>query len=182
MFLDKFREWLPDQLVNYKNVIMGDINLHLNNVDDQDATTLKDTLDALGLKIHNNFPIHRHVNTLYILATEIASSLNVTTCQPGPFLSDPCSIECTTNIIREANTRKTVSFRKIKDIDTQKFQDDVVNPLEMVDECHDIDVLVQNLETTLYDILEVHAPLITKSVTFQHKCPWFIGSIKQMNS
>ena len=180
MFLDEFTEWLPDQLAKYKNVvIMGDINFHLNNVDDPDATTLKDTLDALGLKIHNSFPTHRHGNTLDILATEIASSLNITTCQPGPFLSDHCSIECTTNIIREDITRKTVSFRKIKDIDTQKFQDDVVNQLEMVNECHDIDVLVQNLETTLHDILEVHAPLITKSVTFRHKCPWFSGIIKQ---
>ena len=180
MLLDEFTEWLPDQLAKYKNVvIMGDIIFHLNNVDDPDATTLKDTLDALGLKIHSNFPTHRHGNTLDILATEIASSLNITTCQPGPFPSDHCSIECTTNIIREDITRKTVSFRKIKHIYTQKFQDDVVNQLEMVNECHYIDVLVQNLETTLHDILEVHAPLITKSVTFRHKCPWFSGIIKQ---
>ena len=105
---------------------MRDINFHLNNVDDLDASTLRDTLDALGLKIHDNFPTHRHGNTLDILATEIASSLNITTCQPGPFLSDHCSIECTTNIIREDITRKTVSFRKIKDIDIQKFQNDIV--------------------------------------------------------
>ena len=139
---------------------------------------LKYTLDALGLKIHN-FSTHRHGNTLGILANEIASNLNITTCQPGPFLSDHCSIECTTNIIREDITRKTVSFRKIKDIDTQKFQDDVMNQLEMVNECHDINVLVQNLETSLHDILEVHTPLITKLVTFRHKCPWFSGIIKQ---
>ena len=49
----------------------------------------------------------------------------------------------------------------------------------MVNECHDIDVLVQNLETTLHDILEVHAPLITKSMTLRHKCPWFSGIITQ---
>ena len=173
-------EWLPDQLAKYKNVvIMGDINLHLNSVDVPDTITLKDILDALGLKSHNNFPTHRHRNTLDILATEIASSLNITTCQPGPFLSDHCSMECTTNVIREDITRKTVSFRKIKDVDTQKFQDDVVNQLEMVNECHDIDVFVQNLETTLHDILEVHAPLITRSVTFRHICPWFSGVIKK---
>ena len=144
-----------------------------------DATTLKDTLDALGLKIHNNFPTHRHGNTLDILTTEIASSLNIATYQPGQFPSDHCSVECTTNIIREDITRKTVPFRKIKDIDTQKFQDDVVNELEVVNECHDIDVLLQNLETSLHDILEVHALLITTSVTFIHKCPWFSDIIKQ---
>ena len=56
MFLDEFTEWLPDQLVKYKNVmIVGEINFHLNGIDDPDATTLKDTLDALGLKIHNTF-------------------------------------------------------------------------------------------------------------------------------
>ena len=167
MFLDEFTEWLPDQLAKYKNVlIMGDINFPLNNIDDPDATTLKDTLDALGLKIHNNFPTHRHGNTLDILATEITSSLNITTCQPGLFLSDHCSTECTTNIIKEDVTRKTVSFRKIKDIDTQKFQDNVVNQLEMVNECHDIYVLVKSLETTLHDIIEpfdinVHGSLVS---------------------
>ena len=47
MFLDEFTEWLPDQLAKYKNVmIVGDINFHLNNIDDPDANTLKDTLDA----------------------------------------------------------------------------------------------------------------------------------------
>ena len=68
--------------------------------------------------------------------------------------------------MREDITSKTVSFRKIKDIDTQKFQGDVVDQLGMVNECYDINVLVRNLETTLEDILEVHAPLTTKSVTF----------------
>ena len=93
--------------------------------------------------------MHRHGNTLDILATEIASSLNIITRQPGPFLSDHCCLECTTDIIREDVTRKTVSFRKIKDIDTQNFQEDVVDKLGMVNDCYDINVLVQNLETTL---------------------------------
>ena len=107
MFLDEFTEWLPDQLAKYKNVvIVGDINFHLKNIDDPDATTLKDTLDALGPKIHNNFPTQRHGNTLDILATEVASGLNITTCQPGPFLPDHCSIECTTDIIRERYHKK----------------------------------------------------------------------------
>ena len=87
MFLDDFTEWLPDQLVKYKNVIIvGGINFHLDSIDDPDATTLKDMLDALDLKIHNNFPMHMHGNTLDILANEIASSLNIVMCQPGPFL------------------------------------------------------------------------------------------------
>ena len=107
------------------------------------------------------------------------SSLNITTCQPGPFLSDHCSIECTTNIIKEDITRKTVSFRKIKDIDIQKFQEDAVNQLVMINECNDIEVLVQNLETTLHDIFEVHTPLINKSVALRNRCPWFSSTIKE---
>ena len=107
--------------------------------------------------------MHRHGNTLDILTTEIASSLNIIMCQPGPFISDHCSIECTTDIIRENITRKTVLFRKIK---MQKFRDSVVDQLEKVNECFDIDALVHNLETALRDILEVHSPLKTKSVIF----------------
>ena len=73
--------------------------------------------------------MHRHENTLDIVATEIAGSVNIITCQPGQFFSDHCSIECTTNIKREDITRKTVSFRKVKDIDIQKFGDEVENQL-----------------------------------------------------
>ena len=62
MFLDEFVEWLPDQLAKYKNVVlMGDINFHLNNVDDPDTSTLRDTLDGLGLTItfpHTGMEIH----------------------------------------------------------------------------------------------------------------------------
>ena len=166
MFLDEFTEWLPDHLVKYKNVmIVGDINFHLNSINDPDATTPKDTLDTLGLKIPN-FATHRHGNTPGTLATEIASSLNRITCQPRPFLSDHCSIECTTNIRKEDITRKMVLFRKTRDIDAQKLGDDVMDQLEMDNDCYDIDVLVHNLETTLQDTLETHAPPTTKSITF----------------
>ena len=87
-------------------MIAEDITFHLNSIDDPDATTLKDTLDVLGLKTHKSFPIHRHGNTLDILATEIASTLNIITCQPGPFLPDHCSTECIIDIKREDITRK----------------------------------------------------------------------------
>ena len=126
---------------------------------------IKDTLDALGLKIHN-FPTHRHGNPLDILATDVASSFNTITCQPGPFLSDHWSIECTTDIRRADITRKMVLFRKIRYIDTQKFGDDVVNQPEIDNDCYDIDVLVCNLEIALCDTVEANAPLTTKSVPF----------------
>ena len=54
-----------------------------------------------------------------------------------------------------------------------------MDQLEIVNNCYDIDVLVHNLETTLCETLEAHAPMTTKSVTFQHKCPWFTTDIKQ---
>ena len=79
---------------------------------------------------------------------------------------DHCSIECIIDIKREDITRKTVSCRKIKDIDTQKFRSDVADQLGMSGECYAINVLVHNLETTLQDILEVLAPLTTTSVSF----------------
>ena len=66
-------------------MIVGDINFNLNSIDDPDSTTPKDIVDASGPKIHNNVPMHRHGNTLNILASEIASSLNRITSQPGPF-------------------------------------------------------------------------------------------------
>ena len=50
-FLDEFLNWLPDQIIEHKNLIMtGDINLHLNNLDDTDGSTFLDNLEVLGLE------------------------------------------------------------------------------------------------------------------------------------
>ena len=56
MFLDDFTKWFSERLPDYKNVITGDFNIHINNQDnDDDALIFLDTITATGLHVHNRF-------------------------------------------------------------------------------------------------------------------------------
>lgn len=65
-FLDEFTELLTDLLPETKNfMLMGDVNIHLNKYEtDYDAQVFIDTIEALGLKMHNDFHLTKEETTL----------------------------------------------------------------------------------------------------------------------
>ena len=151
-FLNEFLNWLPDQIIEHKNLIItGNINLHLNNMDDTDGSTLLDNLEVLGLESHCRFVTHKMGDTLDVFLTEIASDITIHSCTPGPFISDHCMVECTTSMPQRDIIQKSVTFRRIKDIEAAQFAKDVEKyPLLNIEgQIDDIDTLVTNLETQL---------------------------------
>ena len=98
-FLEEFLNWLPDQIIEHKNLIItGDINLHLNNLEDPDGSTFLDNLEVLGLELHCRFTTHKLGNTLHVFLTEISSDITIHSCIPGPFISNDCMVECATSM------------------------------------------------------------------------------------
>ena len=56
---------------NGKLLILGDLNISMNNPDSPDTNIFQDVLDSLGLHNHITFPTHRQHNTLDLIITEI---------------------------------------------------------------------------------------------------------------
>ena len=48
---------------------MGDINIHINDSEDQDAQTLLNTIAAFNLKQHVNIPMHNLGHKLDMIIT-----------------------------------------------------------------------------------------------------------------
>ena len=48
---------------------MGDLNNHINNLEDWDAQILQDTLKAFNLKQHINIPTHNLGHTINLIIT-----------------------------------------------------------------------------------------------------------------
>ena len=180
-FIDEFLNWLLDQIMEHRNIIItGDINLHLNNTEDVDGSMLLDNLEVLGLESHCRSATHKMGNTSDVFFTEIASDITISSCTPGPFISDHCMVECTTSMPQKDIIKKSVTFRKIKDIDTVQFAKDVENHplLNTEDQINDIDILVTNLESALRESLNSHAPERSKVITCRPKCPWYTDDLK----
>ena len=60
---------------NGKLLILGDLNIPMNNPDSPDTNIFQDVLDSLGLHNHITFPTHRLHNTLDLIITEHQENL-----------------------------------------------------------------------------------------------------------
>ena len=113
-FIDQFTEWLSENLATLPNVVVtGDFNKDVNYKEmDNNAHIFSDTLEALGLQIHNDFSMHGLGNTLDLLITEINSQVQIDRYWAGPIISDHSTIEVSLSISRSDLIEKTHSIQK----------------------------------------------------------------------
>ena len=69
-FSDILMELLVDIVTSNMNlVVLGDFNIHVNDIDDPNAGIFLDTMTALGLKQHVKSPSHKSGNCLDLIFT-----------------------------------------------------------------------------------------------------------------
>ena len=135
-----------------------------------------DTLDAMGLTQHVNFPTHRAGHTLDQIYSVLDNPVKVFSVTQGPLISDHNVIHGQITIPRNVTITRTVVSRKLKDIDCDKF----MNGIELNRISFDnTDEAVRSFNTELTRILDLHAPLKTRKVTDHKKEPWYEEHVKQ---
>ena len=65
--------------------------------------------------------MHKLGNTLDVFLTEISSGITICSCKLGPFVTDHCMVKCATSMPHKDIIQKSVTFRKIKDIEVAQF-------------------------------------------------------------
>ena len=128
-----FEEWTSfvDGLVITpgKFIIMGDINFHLDDTSDCNASRFRASIKSTGLIMHVREPTHRNGHTLDVLLTrENDEQLvgNILVKDLG--VSDHLAITFTIDVVRPGCCRKKVSFRKLHDINISDFQEEMNVP------------------------------------------------------
>ena len=175
-FLDEFTEWIGDHLMDDENLIFtGNFNIHINK-NHPDAQIFIDITEALGLTQHIRFETHRAGNTLDLVLKELGNKLLISSCLPGPTLSDHKVVKFTVLISKENCTKLTITSRNIKDIDSKELID-IIQPDDISDK-DDIDEMSDLFNTRLEQALRMLAPLTTKSVIVRRKVPWFPCEVK----
>ena len=114
MFIDDITEHLISLLPNAtNNIILGDFNMHINDRNSNDACIFKDTFTALGLTQHGTTSTHVKGKILDLIFTEETSSIKLTSCQAGSFLSDHKLVTAVLNIDKQPIEKKTLSVCKL---------------------------------------------------------------------
>ena len=143
-FLDNFTEPLVDTAASNTNlVILGDFNIHDNDVSDPNASTFLDIMTALGLKQHVRGPTHKSGSCLDLIFTEEMSRTKANKCGQNLIVSDHNSTQCILNIPKEDCTCKKVIYRKLSEIDLAQLVDNM--SLEMI-KAENLDDMVTMLE------------------------------------
>ena len=175
-FIDEFTGYLTESIMSYNNVvILGDFNLHINDQEDPDTGIFIDTITALGLDQYIDFATHNKGNILDLVMAEPLGKIKVTSCTPGPFLSDHHAVKCTISVTKQHMERKEIMFCCTKDIDYEIFTKDL--HLDYIKES-ELDSMVESFNNRLQTTLDSHAPEISGIITIRPKNPWFTPELK----
>jgi hypothetical protein len=170
----EFQEYVDSHLITGgKLLVLGDFNLHLDNLHDVDAKKFRELLFSLDLQQHVNMPTHQRGHILDLVITRSCEPL-IQNLQSHPaVVSDHCPLIFQCNINKPAAVKKAVSFRKTKTIDTDAFKADLEKSPLILCPADNIAQLVLQYNDALAAILDKHAPLITQEVFVRPNSPWY---------
>ena len=145
---------------------MGDFNIRLDNTKDPVVTAFINTMSALGLDQHVSFSTHKNGGILDHIYTEALSKHKVLRCYESFHPSDHIAVECVISVPNGNITTKDITYRKLHKINIEELTMDMVN-LDNESVIEDLDQMVTTLDNNLSNLLEKHAPEITKTVTIK---------------
>ena len=103
--------------------ILGDPNIKINDTYDSDSMLLLDFLDSFDLSNKVTFPTHRQSNTINLILTGLHSN-HLSNFRQGR-LSDHHLLHLNLTISTKVSQQMTISYHKVKNIDTTTFGYDV---------------------------------------------------------
>ena len=147
-------------------IITGDLNFHLDNVNDADAVHFNGTLEAHGFVQHVVGPTHKKGHTLDVVITWDISSLFI----GMPTVSEPChgdtkgnpsgdhlAVCFRINLTKPDSVCQSVTFRKLRGICIPEFIKDLMPLLNGTD--RPLNELVHAYTTGIEMVIDQHAPV-----------------------
>ena len=172
-FIDEVAELFDQYVVPYEDfVIAGDLNLHMET-EALYASKFKELICLYDVKQHIVNPTHVKGHTLDLIITpnkeHYISNIRVTEID----LSHHFLIDFNILAQKELPLMKTVTYRCLRDVDMEKFRNDVQERLGALPVTNDLSVKVNDYNSVLKDIVNLNAPMKTSKLKIVEKAPWF---------
>ena len=158
-------------------IIIGDLNIHMNNSEGADTNTFLDILDSLDFTNWIQFPTHKSQNTIDLVISPRQSSI-ITSVSQGHLFSDHYLVNFQMQYTTTKPVTKMIKFRKLNSINPQAFSRDAKT---LLDDHNPVDLspseCLKLYRNTLTTVLNTHAPEKTRKATTRSRIPWFNDSI-----
>ena len=97
-------------------IILGDLNMHIEDLTDNSSKIFVDMMEALGLQQHVNQPTHQKGNKLDLIFTEVTSKINVRELEMLDFISDYQLISATIDVKKDLFKITKKKIRNFKEL------------------------------------------------------------------
>ena len=121
-FLNEVSKLTQLLITNYTNVILlGDFNIHAQDIENPDSIICNDMMEALGLKQHIDKPTHRLGNTLDLIYMESLDRVRVIPSFIGNFISDHRIVGIAVEIKKQLEKHQATKHRNYRDFNLNNF-------------------------------------------------------------
>ena len=177
MFLDEFPDLLEMYSTYEKLFVVGDINVHFDDPRNHCTIALNVVLENLSLQQIINVPTQRKGHTLdWVLTNSVSDIADLSVCDM--LLSDHFVISFELHLRKPGKSTKKVVSRNLKAIDKHVFKTDVSTAFQSACQSDPSDSMcIYN--TCLRQLLDQHAPLITRTLSDRTSAPWMTLEIIQ---
>ena len=161
-------------------VLLGDINIHINNADNAYTRKYIELLASFNMVQHVNEPTHEKGHTLDHIISRNSDSLRISDVEVGECISDHSLVKCKISFPKVTVPKRKVRFRKYNDIKLEDFRTDLTTiPLQENYLNLELSSLVSEFDSQLRNVMERHAPLVEKCTVTQPRQPWYNVDIQQ---
>ena len=188
MFNDEFADVCSSLLADYsdkKLVVMGDFNIHMDDMHSADTKSFNDILDTFGWHQHVEDPTHTSGHTIDLCITASSSDLHVSKPTIGYLISDHAFISFHAKVPRPPTYRQHITSRATSRINNSALRQDLINLTEDLlakESTMDLADLAIQYDIQLKKLLDKHAPLKSRWITPRACVAWFDLQAKQLKS
>ena len=125
-FIGEFSTFLESIILSAEPLlIVGDFNYHVDDPNNNDAAQFLDLINSMNLIHYVHESTHEDSHILDLVITRESNSVLLNSPAVGPLLSDHAAINCQLNSTKPPFPVKTVTYRKLKAVDTEMFRSDL---------------------------------------------------------
>ncbi|XP_038062322.1 uncharacterized protein LOC119732790 [Patiria miniata] len=137
------------------------------------AAIFCDLIDSANLEQHVTGPTHREGHTLDLILSSSADDTVSRVVTTNYLPSDHAAVKCLLNVSRPDPVKRDIKLREIRKIDIDAFRKDILASPLYTAPASDLNQLVHQYESTLKDLLNQHAPLISRNISCRPHAPWY---------
>ncbi|XP_068675919.1 protocadherin Fat 4-like [Montipora foliosa] len=171
LFFDEFSQLLERSVSSPGQLLLcGDFNFHEEDPSDHNTRKFLDVYNDHSSTNKDN-------QKLDLVIGRSDENLIADFHVHDPIISDHFAIHCKLNSDRPPNRKKTVSYRKLRSVNTDAFRQDILSSELVSTNSSDLNSLCSSYDDVISAIVDKHAPLVTKTITVRPNSPWYTDDI-----